>query len=281
MQLHLIRHGPKNNNPDAHGTGVEALLDPDRISWIQSRATGYARGYAPILIETTPVSRAKATGEIFKEEISISRDVEIRINESIGSYALHPHTNEAINLSPQAMSHLWAERKEKIGGDAEHQSLYAWCEQGFDNLQANNPDDLGISLREIACRLGKNIYQHLTGDIKQYASIISIGHSGDIEPFLYLCLEMLDGKDGTAANAMTKHFHQTGGALEPLQGLRFFYDRGNLSLEFPLSKESVPRGHLAIKSQRIGIEILQQQAQWTSQYGKSQQVLEQKIAKGI
>ena len=226
----MIRHGPKNNDPAAHGTGVEALLDPQKIPEIRAYASGLFQKHpeSRFYIETTPVERAIATGTIIGEELSAHPRiyVEQTIDDMIGSYGQRPLSKKPVNLSPQAMSKVWADAKkaEKYKSlQGEHKPLYAWCEQGFDNSQANNPEDSGISLREVACRIGNYMHHRLP---KMYAGdvVIAVGHSGDIEPFLYLTLEMLEGKNAEEKDAMMKRFSQTNGALEPLTGLEIQFD---------------------------------------------------------
>ncbi len=291
MILNLIRHGPKNNDPNVHGTGVEALLDPLQIyKALQYAANSLERmhdgGIEKAVVETTPVPRAYVTGKLITAVFSLDpsfKNTECSVDDLIGSYDVDSLSGKAINLSPSAMSKVWTDAKkdEKYGHlQGEHKPLYAWCEQGFDNPQASNLEDPGISLREIACRIGTYVYEKIQRK-EDNISTIAIGHSGDIEPFLYLCLEMLEGKDGTSLVAMTKHFQPTGGALEPLRGLRFFYDFGNLKMEFPSPLDQLEGRSQLTDYRNIGLEIFQQQAQWLKEYGKSQQVLEQKIAQGI
>ncbi len=287
MELHLIRHGPKNNDPAVHGTGVEALLDPEKIPEIRAYASRLLRDNpkSRFYIETTPVERAIATGTIIGEELSRAhprRFVERTIDDMIGSYASHPVTKKAVNLSPGAMSTIWAESKkaEKYKDlQGEHKPLYAWCEQGFDNPQANNPKDPGISLREVACRIGTYMHHRLP---KMYAGdvVIAIGHSGDIEPFLYLTLEMLEGKKGEEKDTMEKRFSQTDGALEPLTGLvitpKNFSDK-KYSLSFKEDYECDSERCIHQCDREISLDIFAQQARWYREEGKSYQVLEQKI----
>ena len=267
MYLHLIRHGPKNNDPNVHGTGVEALLDPSQLhkivnygKYLQQRA-GQSRSQR-IILETTPVERAKATAEVLYRTMIIQLEpafsyVKPSVNPLIGSYA-YDEQGKAVNLGPQAMSKLWAEAKKSEHCNqfqGEHQPLYAWCEQGFDNKQANNPADPGISLREISCRIGTYVYQTLQ-EKENRDFITAIGHSGDIEPFLYLCLEMLEGRDGSNHDALTRHFKKTRGALEPLTGIGIAYDHSDLYLSHPSENSS------KMFRKKIGIELFQEQDNW-------------------
>ena len=312
--LKLMRHGPKNNNPEAHQTGVEALLDPDKITEIKEFAQDeaiYAHPGEIFEIETTPVNRAIATGDIIyktmkqnrmakpsghfginKQDPNYNQEICLPVvDELIGSYGINPKTGEAINLSPKSMSDIWGKAKkletsENRKKQKENKSLYAWAEQGFDNFQASNPEDPGISLREIACRVGAYVHKKLTqyyylSESKNEVNTIAIGHSGDFEPFLYLCLEMLDGKDGSNLESMTYRFRETGGALEPLRDINLFlYDRINAPIYgrwgpviiFPIGEEITDD-----RRRPIGLEILEQQAQWFKEYGKSKEVLEQKL----
>jgi len=289
MELHLIRHGPKNNNPGAHGTGVEALLDQERIPEIRAYASCLFQEHpeSRFYIETTPVERAIVTGTIIGEELSKHPRiyVEQTIDDMIGSYGQHPLTKKPVNLSPQAMSEVWAKTKnsERYGHlQGEHKPLYAWCEQGFDNPQAQNPEDPGISLREVACRIGNYIHHRLP---KMYAGdvVVAIGHSGDIEPFLYLTLEMLEGKNGEEKDAMMKRFSQTDGALEPLTGLDITpQDLSNQKYSLSFKEDSGCEGERCIHwpNREIALDIFKQQARWYKEEGKSSPLLEQKIFAG-
>ncbi len=293
MELRLIRHGPKNNDPAAHGTGVEALLDPHKIPEIKAYASRLLQEHpeSRFYIETTPVERAIATGTIIGEELSkYSRIyVEQTIDDMIGSYGQHPLTKEPVNLSPKAMSKVWAEAKkaERYGHlQGEHKPLYAWCEQGFDNPQAHNPEDPGISLREVACRIGTYMHHRLP---KMYAGdvVVAIGHSGDIEPFLYLTLEMLEGKFGEEKDAMMKRFSQADGALEPLAGLKIKFngtqdtpDKYRLFFNEDLQCDN-PGKCIHLVEKEIYLDLFSLQAKWyREEEGKSHHVLEQKIFAG-
>nr|MBI4157179.1 hypothetical protein [Candidatus Woesearchaeota archaeon] len=298
--IKLHRHGPKNNNPEAHQTGVEALLDPEKIPEIKKYALNqlnrdelaglaYNTDTTSIEIETTPIDRSKATGEIvyntlinyytgldeiYWPALKITKNP--RINELIGSAGINPKTGEAVNLGPRAMSNIWGEAKKHEDYkhlQGENKPLYAWCRQGFDNTQANNQSDPGISLREIACRIGTYVYNKFTqteGNQNDRILTLALGHSGDIEPFLYLCLEMQAGRDGKDPEAMTKWFKETGGALEPLKGIEILKEKLGLELHYHKTPHNT---YLS----PIGLEIFQQQAQWFKEYGKSKEVLEQKL----
>jgi hypothetical protein len=295
--LAIVRHGHKNNDPEAHGTGVEALLDPTKLHLIKRYAAQHAdmvrRDVLEALeTETTIIKRAIVTGEVGYEAILaylayLPEDEKKKISVPtidalIGSSGIHPRKGTAINLDPNAITKIWKEAKKQDdykGQEGEHRPLYAWCEQGFDNPQANNhPQDPGISLREIACRIGTYAYekiQHYIGT-GQNKGTIAFGHSGDIEPFLYLCFEMLNGQDGTNPDAMTKWFRKTGGALEPLTGIRFEYENDKeLFLIHPVGQPGKSVGHNKIT---MPLEILQEQARWFREDGRSEEVLEAKIA---
>lgn len=331
--IHLLRHGPKNNDPNAHGTGVEAGLDPKQAYKIITHAallptrvstrvsTVEDFGYAPkkIQVVTSPIDRAIGTGQIVYDIIKKdSRFVvpEPAIDDLINSSGRHPQTGKAINLSPKEMSKIWGEAKRSERYSAlqgENKPLYAWCEQGFDNPQANAPNDPGISLREIACRLGSFVYQTLQ-NADNSDVVIGYSHSGDLEPFLYLCLEMLEGKDGSDPESMTRRFEQTRGALEPLDGIFLEQRDGKLHLNYnsvdsldlsnllgyaglldnaisgkphnnPVSQQQqflVSQVTIGIRksSSEIGLEIFQEMDHWLKNYGRSQQVLEAKLGMG-
>jgi len=50
-QLHILRHGPKNNDPQAHQTGVEAHLDPNKRHKIIYHAASLVHQVKEILQE--------------------------------------------------------------------------------------------------------------------------------------------------------------------------------------------------------------------------------------
>ena len=274
MRLHLINHGSQDNDSEAPETGVEALLDLQKISLIHHYAASLHKLQDQLFfVETTPVARALVTGKIIAEELTKAGfPVKHTIHELIGSYA--QQDTKVINLSPFSMQQKWAEAK-KVDGyhrlEGKHQPLYAWCEQGFDNRQARNPQDPGISLREIACRVGTYVYQRLQ-QAHGSDQIIAIGHSGDIEPFLYLTLEMLQGKNGSAFDALTYNFERTGGALEPLQGVVITNREENLYLTHLAGNAE----HKVYQHKLMGMEIFFEQARWFTDHGRSQEVLEQK-----
>ena len=217
MIIDLLRHGPKNNDPAAHQTGVEAQLDPRRIDEIRAHAlrilqTADREKYGRLEVHTTPLDRSIATGKVTHEVFSTDRHFYVpppRINALIGSSAFHPETGEPVNLSPRSMSTVLGEAKKQDtynGQQGEHRPLYAWCEQGFDNKQAwsGRPTDSrlvtdpGISLREIAWRVGT--YLHNTIENTDPATrVVAYGHSGDIEPWLYLTLDMHEGSGGASS----------------------------------------------------------------------------------
>ncbi len=244
-RIDLYRHGPKNNSPDAHGTGVEALLDPSRIPDIEAHARkvfqdAHKGGYSRIEPWTTPVDRARATGDIvyrmLDEETSAGgRRVYVfspEIHTLLGSCGVDRTTDSVVNLSPRSMSALWADAKRADNYahlEAEHRPLAAWFAQGLDNPQGwkeDQPDtwntqDPGITLREIAWRVGSFVYDKLKGS-REGTHVVAYGHSGDLELWAALTLQMVQGKDdgstGTTGEDMKRLFAVLGGALEPLQG---------------------------------------------------------------
>ncbi len=294
MILNLIRHGPKNNDPSAHGTGVEALLDPAQIYKILRYAADsleqmHRQGIQQAVVETTPVPRAYMTGKLITAALSLDpkfASVKCSLDNLIGSYEydINLTNGRVINLSSAAMSEVWAEAKksEKYGAlQGEHKPLYAWCEQGFDNPQANNPQDPGISLREIACRIGTYVHKKIkiherikSGEEK--VSTTAVGHSGDIEPFLYLCLEMKEGRDGSDKKAMVRRFDETCGALSPMAGLSL-ETAADDAKKVVISSTPIGTGGHAGRWGIFEADIFAHMADWYKQHGRSRQVLEQKL----
>ena len=285
MIIDLLRHGPKNNDPTVHQTGVEALLDPEKFYVIRDHArqiiettpTNYG-----IQIVTTPVNRAIATGQLEYEVIKRARQEtpEPQINALIGSQAIHPETGEAVNLVPRAMSKIWADAKKLEsyqGQQGENKPLYAWFEQGldnpqgwkYDNQETWNKQDPGISLREIAWRIGAFFYENLETQDPN-TRVLAFGHSGDIEPWLALTLQMHyekdDGVSGTSLENMAELFTQMRGALEHLTGASLYYINGKDSpvyLTQPNFKSKIP----------LKIDTLREQARLFRNYGLSNKVL--------
>lgn len=292
MELHLIRHGPKNKNPAAHGTGVEALLDPERAVDIIGYGYKFLNstflvGRNTLYVESTPVPRAVATANIVQKVFTLDPRFQVpepSINNLIGSYICNPTGTEIINLSPMAMSDVWAKAKKEAAKEGrldEDLSLYEWCKEGFDNPKASISRDPGISLREIACRIGAYVHSTLTKDNSLSADCyFAIGHSGDIEPFLYLTLEMLQKRDGSDYNALLKYFPITR-ALTPLTGLSFYtMNNGRARVDIHRCYSSLDEGLKGQLEEGIPLNIFEQQANWLRDFGKSKLVLEQKIAAG-
>lgn len=283
MELRLIRHGPKNNDPAVHGTGVEALLDPTRLHLIISHAAWTLESIAPeirqVRIESTPVDRAQATAKLEYKIISLDprfKVTEPAINELMGSYAVGK--GRTINLSAQSMVDRWANAKkseEYAYSHGEHRPLYAWCECGFDNLPAIDSADPGISLREIACRVGTYVHDKLQ-ESDSHDLILALGHSGDIEPFLYLCLEMMEGRDGSDAGAMVRWFNRTRGALEPLTGIKIMNKGPSLQIGH-LHGEPGTELPLDYGYRSLGMEVLQEMSRWYHKNGESREVLEERL----
>ncbi len=287
MIIDLLRHGPKNNDPEAHQTGVEALLDPEKFYVIKDHARRVIKitpDNYEIQIITTPIPRSIATGQLEYEVIKRSRQEtpEPKINALIGSSGCHPETGDAVNLVPRSMSKIWTDAKKLEsyqGQQGENKPLYAWFEQGLDNRQSWlsdkpetwNPQDPGISLREIAWRIGAFFYETLTS-YDERTRVMAFGHSGDIEPWLALTLQMYAGKDdgvsGTTIESMKEIFTQIGGALEPLSGV---------TLDNSWDSEIYLR--LTTKSQiSIDTNILEEQSRLFRNHGLSNKVLMARLA---
>lgn len=288
MAIELIRHGPKNNNPEAHLTGVEADLDPSQIWLIKLFAQSYLRRTltGPIQLETTPVPRSINTGNVILEtwhEHPEFRDLilPIKVNELIGHLGIDPEGN-AINLGPKSMTKVWEEgkRNELLGQSTEGGSLLAWLEQGLDNVQARDKNDPGISIREIACRVGSYLYSKLDllTEKGMNTNLLSIGHSGDIEPWLYLTLASTEGNDIGKKEVLREYFDRTGGALAPLSGVRLSYSPAEKGIILTHNTRS-SGGEARTANIIISPHTLREQALWLESAGRSQEVLAQKLAR--
>ncbi len=270
--IKISRHGPKN---DEYQTGFDlsnALLDPSRIPEIEEFARNMAKvlyGYS-VEIESTPVDRAIATRDIVYKVMKEYPNVQVldpTVNEFIGQFAIGTG-GAPINLTSRAMSRLWNEGKKvhKYGlSDAEHQSLYNWCEIGFDTVPTEDPEDNGISLREMAWRIGSYVYNKLKEYKSGDKSTIAFGHSSSIESFLYLCLDMMGEEKG-----MLKRFEETGGALHPLTGITFKYDKSSgLYLEHFFG---APETELERKVIRFDMDILEKMDNLLRTKGRSNDI---------
>ncbi|MCL4415416.1 MAG: hypothetical protein M1365_01750 [Actinobacteria bacterium] len=237
MAVEIVRHGPKNNNAEAHLTGVEASLDPTKMGEIRVFARNFVSRVPKglIRIDSTPVDRAVATTLVIYQTIvneGLSSLIqEPKVDSLIGSYEIGLD-GKVINLSPAAMSKIWGNAKKEESYaylQGENKPLFAWSEQGFFNPQSENPIDPGISLAEIGWRIGTYVYSKHNEIIEKglTKNTLAIGHSGDIEPWLYLTLAMEEGKDITQNVVMADYFRRTGGALEPLTGVRIVHDQRN------------------------------------------------------
>lgn len=280
MQIDLVRHGHKNNAPEAHQSGVEALLEPAKIPLIIEFAQRILRTTDPqatpmITVRTTPIDRSRATGGIFYNHIRrgpfyVTPPI---VDEFLGSCSRDPQTRLPVNLSPVRMSQLWAEAKkcdDYSRYEGEHRPLFAWFSQGLDNPQACCADDPGISLREIAWRISAFIGDEI-GSEEGARRIVAFGHSGDIEPWLALTLQIQRGRDdgmrGTAPADMVEIFDEIHGALEPLTGIHIEVQPNTLYLSGP------PLGEDSLTIPR---EIIQRQADLLRCAGRSQEVVRAK-----
>ncbi|MBN4049048.1 hypothetical protein JYT91_00355 [archaeon AH-315-M20] len=281
--IKILRHGPKNDQSQKGADLSKVLLDPNRVDEIRDYARSQVNlvKHAMIEIETTPVDRAIATGRISYDVIKQSLGIivtEPKINELIGQFAFGEN-NKAINLCTNKMSFLWNEGKKvhRYGdSDAEHQSLYNWCEVGFDNLPKKDENDIGITIREMAWRIGSYAYRKLKGYSGGDKVTLAFGHSSSIESLLYLCLEMVDGKDGSDPESMLTRFNETGGALHPLTGIVFKYDKNTgLYLEYLIGK---PETILGTKTIPFNIDTLRQMDNLFRTEGKSEEVTKKKLA---
>ncbi len=305
MRIDLIRHGYKNNDPAAHGTAVEALLQPGKIYRTVQFAAGVlgtlSSQTARIIIESTPVGRARATANLAYKVMSLDPRFQVSppaVRDFLGSYVKCPGKGEEVlNLSSRAMIRLWEEGKRKaqrtgLSDEAETESLLAWCRQGFDN--SYDAADPGISLREIACRVGHYMHETLAR-VQDDEYVLAFGHSGDLEPFLYLCLEMREGKSGLEQDAMAKRLAETKGALKPLTGISILpleeggdamrggnpqHRGGSRSEESRLILQAYPVGSGDSVGRWGAFEknIFQEMSEWYQQHCRTFEVLEKKSA---
>jgi len=257
--LKILRHGPKNDKAQKGDNLTYALLDPSRLDEIKDFARKQAELFKDSLIEieTTPVDRAVETGKIVYGVLKeVGANVkEPKIDPLIGQFDMDSDGNP-INLSSNIMSKLWNEGKKthRYGeSDAEHQSLYNWCSVGYDSLQLEGDDDKGITLRQMVSRIGSYVLRKTNE--KENKITLAFGHSSTIETFLYLCLEMLEGKDCSDTKSVLQKFEGTGGALHPLTGITFKFDGKILYLEYFIGK---PESELKRKKIKFDINILKQ-----------------------
>ncbi|MBS3128657.1 hypothetical protein J4410_05920 [Candidatus Woesearchaeota archaeon] len=181
----IIRHGPKNPVQE-HNTGQEAGLDPARLHLIDEyvhRLSPLYRGKR-VAVHGGSLPRAYQTGERI-QAILCSQGVDVGF--SIDDL-LSPFVGEQgrINLMPARFPRLWGEAQKEGNPDKEDAGLQAWVETGVDT----NFDGDGITLREIAYRIGKHILRSIE-EYRQGNTLhrISVSHSGFIEPWVYLVLQ--------------------------------------------------------------------------------------------
>ena len=191
--LVLRRHGPKNNDPQAHATGVEALLDPRGIKQIIQAAA-----------------------------------LELNVLPLLGSMVNAPD-GRVINLSPAGMSALWKDAKVK-GAERETACVAAWCNAAFDNTWDDTGISLReIAARAGAFVLHTlQEFEALT----EPAYRVGFGHSGDLEFFLYWVLAEAAGISNITPEVLLRYLDETGGALAPLQGYVITEDRGDVRLSY-------------------------------------------------
>lgn len=266
VRIDLYRHGPKNNNPVSHGTGVEASLDPEYFDQINDHASFIATDDSrdSFSVGSSVVGRAKNTAKIVAEKLrKEGKKVEGPCSyDLLSSNSLDLLTGNVVNLSPLSMSNLWAEAKKEDNyssiRQAEGRPLYAWFSQGLDNPQAGLlGEDVGIPLREIAWRVGTYVESMLNGT--QAKRVIGYGHSGDIEPWIALTIQMQEGNDdgrrGTTVSQMQDLYHRLGGALNPLQGVSIVEDDAEIYL---IGSERGPDFGSGLRLDRKIIEIQSQ-----------------------
>ena len=282
-QLNLIRHGPKNNDPSLHLIPGAATLDEKADAAIRDYIKQFAKSLpsnATIGLYTTIVKRAMQTADIAHDEFNrLGFSVSSPQVDSIGSYVNDNGTER--NLSSHLMSLEWQKGKDaewKAGTYArginkEDLPMMLWCEKGFDNPQysgLNLPDyDSGISLREIAARVGDYILQRITNQKGKDADLV-IQHSGDIEPWLILTLAMISGHDSTQPGYMQRMLPKIGGGLNPLTGIKIIDTGSDLYLEHPTQNGT--------SSFPLPGAILLEQSEWTNTNGIADKVIEQRRA---
>lgn len=224
--IKIIRHAPKVEG-DPHHTGIEARLEetaPKDVEAFVEREKAFFEGATKINIFHTPVPRSIQTAEFLHTSLKqhFGNDAVIAepaMTPMVGSS--ETQNGQVINLSPKDMSRIWGEAKQNdhyTGTNRrEDQPLHAWATVGFDN----NWDETGISIREIALRLGTFLYQRFSEEAITEDKIADIGisHSGDIEPFLYLLIAYTEGIDTRGQNAMPALFDRLGGAMNPFEGV--------------------------------------------------------------
>ena len=163
FSLILLRHGPKDDRPEAHQTGIEAGLDPRKGASILARAanllTEQATDICFVHLFSTPVARAVNTAALMEKVFALdphpTRKFEAnRIAPLLGSTELV--SGKPVNLSAPQMSEFWRQGKaaESDRDGRETASLLRWLEVGFDETH----DLSGISIREIACRIGSFVH---------------------------------------------------------------------------------------------------------------------------
>jgi hypothetical protein len=268
QSLVLMRHGPKNDNPQAHGTGIEALLAKGASSVIAKRAAeskSNTSALERLVIQSTPADRAVATAQIFhrvwhRDPSLRTRLTPPRINEFIGSVGISP-LGKPVNLWPAQMSSIWAAAKKGVAGERETASLRACLLRGWTCSYRGS----GISLHETACRIGTFAYCAFEASASFYH--VAVGHSGDLEPFAILCWLMAQGRQAGDACDIGRMLSEVCPALAPLEEilLEKRADTGELAIKTPVLEFVVP------------LQVLRAQAHWFVRHGISQKVLTKKL----
>jgi broad specificity phosphatase PhoE len=224
MEIHIIRHGPKEI-VEAHTTGREASLD-DSLRYV---IHNYAKNLSETLtgdvdVDSLALSRNYKTAEIIADEL---RDTGMKVNgptidDRLGAFV---GENGEMNLLSPDLPKIWGDAEknyQNVAGVAkEDRGMYAWAEYGLDRAEG------GISLRELACRMGQYVLETIEKDLD---TVVAISNSGFIEPFMYVTLDMIEQLDKTAV----EYFFETDGAVRPLEGITITsYDGETVEMTLP------------------------------------------------
>ena len=82
LTIKLVRHGSKNNDPSAHGTGIEALLNPLKIKDIVAFAARELQQLpqcGAVEVKSTPVPRALETARLVSQIFALDPEVRVRL----------------------------------------------------------------------------------------------------------------------------------------------------------------------------------------------------------
>ncbi|MCB0360236.1 MAG: phosphoglycerate mutase family protein [Bdellovibrionales bacterium] len=280
FRLIILRHGHKDQSPDAHGDGTGAPLEQSRLGEIRAVASRLIpelpTSIGRVRVLTTPVPRAIDTAEILHAQFrrGLPRGVEllpVRVEPLLSS--IDERDGMLVQLIPPQMVDLWKRGLGKTSSDGrESESLRLLLEVGFEQTFGGS----GISSYEVACRIGCFVWREISAHrYDQDETLVCVSHSGNIELFMYLTILMTEYFGCGVQMESFKH-------LSPIQLFERFDSLALAPLEaiyldcVDLDQAAILELPLPCAGKRkfaIELGIFRRQADWLADYGIGQNFL--------